>query len=112
MLHPAAAWLVLACDMPFVDRELLSALVEGRDSAKDATAFAASDGLPEPLCAIYEPTAFPALWKTVEEDDSSLRRVLLETGIRLLWPDKPAMLRNFNLPEERYEAMRELARGA
>ena len=55
---PDAAWLVLACDLPFLGARTLDALIAARDTAAEATAFRSShDGLPEPLCAIYEPRA-------------------------------------------------------
>ncbi len=54
--HPQAAWLVLACDLPLLDEATLAHLVRARDPARVATAYRSShDGLPEPLCAIYEP---------------------------------------------------------
>jgi molybdopterin-guanine dinucleotide biosynthesis protein A len=53
---------VLACDLPFLDAATLDALIAGRDLERDATAFRSShDGLPEPLCAIYEPRARAAI---------------------------------------------------
>ena len=56
--HPQAAWLVLACDLPFLDAATLDHLLGARATGSDATAFRSShDGLPEPLCAIYEPRA-------------------------------------------------------
>ncbi|MGB6307688.1 MAG: NTP transferase domain-containing protein, partial [Steroidobacteraceae bacterium] len=50
--HPQAAWLVLACDLPFLSDAALSQLLRERDPASLATAYrSAHDGLPEPLCA-------------------------------------------------------------
>ncbi|HEX2495054.1 MAG TPA: NTP transferase domain-containing protein, partial [Steroidobacter sp.] len=50
--HPKAAWLVLACDLPFVSEATLQFLIEQRDPQRIATAYrSAHDGLPEPLCA-------------------------------------------------------------
>ena len=54
--HPEAAWLVLACDLPLLDEATLTHLLRARAPARAATAYRSShDGLPEPLCAIYEP---------------------------------------------------------
>ncbi|NGX42560.1 MAG: Molybdopterin-guanine dinucleotide biosynthesis adapter protein [Chlamydiae bacterium] len=56
--YPNASWYVLACDMPHINRETLQVLVQNRDPLKMATTYlSAEDGLPEPLCAIYEPKA-------------------------------------------------------
>src|SRR3989338_11195 len=64
MLHkPDTAWLVLACDLPFIDHSLLAHLVAGRARDKYATAYTSAyhPEEPEPLCAIYEPKLMPHL---------------------------------------------------
>jgi molybdopterin-guanine dinucleotide biosynthesis protein A len=38
--HPGAAWLVAACDLPFLDAAAVDALIAGRDPSRLATAFA------------------------------------------------------------------------
>ncbi len=53
--HPAHAWLVVACDLPFLTDTSLAALVASRDGRPVIAYRSAHDGLPEPLCAIYEP---------------------------------------------------------
>src|ERR1700684_3878596 len=51
--YPQTAWLVLACDLPFLSDAVLAQLLRERDPATLATAFRSThDGLPEPLCAI------------------------------------------------------------
>src|ERR1700761_2548072 len=60
--HPEAAWLVLACDLPLLDSKTLQRLIDARDPHADATVFNSShDGLPEPLCAIWEPSSHARL---------------------------------------------------
>ena len=55
---PDVAWLVIACDLPFLSDEVLAHLLRSRDPKRTATAYrSAHDGLPEPLCAIFEPSA-------------------------------------------------------
>ena len=98
--HPGVAWLVLACDLPFLSDEALAALLAHRDPRAVATAYrSASDGLPEPLCAIWEPAAAAAL-----ADDSGgvdcPRRFLIRHHARLLDPHDPQALDNINTPEE------------
>ena len=59
---PAAAWLVLACDMPGVGPAHLGALLDARDPGRGGTAFrSAGDGAAEPLCAIWEPATLARL---------------------------------------------------
>src|SRR5690606_17603655 len=83
---PHAAWLVLAVDLPLVDESLLGLLVAGRDPARDATAFRHRDGVAEPLCAIWEPSARVGLERA--GPNASLRR-LLEEGDTAWLPSPP-----------------------
>ena len=60
--YPDVAWLVLACDLPFLDEGTLTTLIAARQPQRLATAFRSShDVLPEPLCAIYEPASREAI---------------------------------------------------
>lgn len=64
---PTATWLVLACDLPLLEENHLRTLVDSRDPAADATYFSsATDGFPEPLCAIWEPASARAVTAAVE----------------------------------------------
>src|SRR5260370_32229102 len=52
--YPDAAWLVLACDLPFLDGATLEHLLRARRPEGPATAFRSSHhGLPEPPRAMY-----------------------------------------------------------
>jgi molybdopterin-guanine dinucleotide biosynthesis protein A len=49
--HPDHAWLVLACDLPFLDQATLRHLIAHRAPGRLASAYRSRfDGLPEPLC--------------------------------------------------------------
>jgi len=100
--EPAAAWLVLACDMPRAGAAVLAALAAGRDPARAATAFrAAADGLPEPLCAIYEPATLAAFRRHVAAGGSpSPRGWLAAADTRLLDAPDPGALGSINTPED------------
>ena len=97
--HSDAAWLVLAADLPLVDRRLLAGLVAARDPAALATAYRQPDGTPEPLCAIFEPAARAALERQ-RPGRISLRRALEQGPCRLLTAPEPARLRSVNTPED------------
>jgi molybdopterin-guanine dinucleotide biosynthesis protein A len=98
---PAAAWLVLACDLPMLDAATLAALVAGRDPSRQATAFRSShDGLPEPLCAIWEPASGPALLQFVAGGRNCPRKFLLQHDTLLLDQPNPEALDNVNTPDE------------
>ena len=99
--HPEAAWLVLACDLPFLDARTLEALISGRDPAGDATAFRSShDGLPEPLCAIYEPRAAVSIDAHVAAGKNCPRKYLIHARTRLLDQPNPRALDNVNTVDE------------
>jgi molybdopterin-guanine dinucleotide biosynthesis protein A len=104
--HPDAAWLVLACDLPFLSDTALAQLLNERDAAGLATAYrSAHDGLPEPLCAIWEPAAAAALASYQEAGGRCPRKFLIRSGARLLDPQDIRALDNINTPEEYAEAL-------
>jgi molybdopterin-guanine dinucleotide biosynthesis protein A len=99
--HPDAAWLVIACDLPRLDDATLAALVARRDPERLATAFRSRhDGLPEPLCAIYEPRSRDAILAQVAGGADCPRKFLLRHDALLLEPVSPAALDNANTPED------------
>jgi molybdopterin-guanine dinucleotide biosynthesis protein A len=108
--HPQAAWLVLACDLPFLSDGAVEYLLRARDPAKFATAFASSyDGLPEPLCAIWEPAAAAALGVYQDNGGICPRKFLSRHASKLLEPFDAHALDNINTPEEYAQATAELA---
>jgi molybdenum cofactor guanylyltransferase len=99
--HPEVAWLVLACDLPFLSDTALSQLLRERDPAVLATAFRSThDGLPEPLCAIWEPAAASALAAYQAEGGHCPRKFLIRHAALLLQPLDRHALDNINTPEE------------
>jgi molybdopterin-guanine dinucleotide biosynthesis protein A len=104
---PEAAWLVIACDLPLVDREVLSFLLERRDPGAMATAFATrASGLPEPLAAIWEPAGLREAEQYLNTAESSCpRKYLLNTKTTLVFPEDDLWVANANDPGE-YKALR------
>ncbi len=103
--HPEAAWLVLACDLPFLSDAALSQLLRERDAGGLATAFrSAHDGLPEPLCAIWEPASARVLTSYQDEGGRCPRKFLIRHAAKLLEPLDRRALDNVNTPEEYAEA--------
>jgi molybdopterin-guanine dinucleotide biosynthesis protein A len=104
--YPDAAWLVLACDLPFLDAHTLDTLLLARDPGFDATAFrSAHDGLPEPLCAIYEPGARAALNAQVAAGRNCPRKFLINAHTQLIDQPNPRALDNVNTVDEYERAM-------
>ncbi len=110
--HPHAAWLVLACDLPLLDAASLEHLLRARDPARLATAYRSShDGLPEPLCAIYEPASAAALTAHLAAGKICPRRFLTAADVKLIEEPNPRALDNINTPEEYSAATAVLATG-
>jgi molybdenum cofactor guanylyltransferase len=104
--HPGRAWLVVACDLPFLTEATLRHLISQRDPARLATAYrSAHDGQPEPLCAIYEPAIAAPLQACVARGALCPRRALADLGASLLDLPDPRALDNINHPQE-YAAAR------
>lgn len=109
---PAAAWLVVACDLPLLDGATLDELIAGRDPARVATAFrSAHDGLPEPLCAIWEPASATLLSRWAASGQSCPRRFLMHHDARLLDAARPRALDNANTPQDAASVRAALAAG-
>jgi molybdenum cofactor guanylyltransferase len=98
--YPDVAWLVIACDLPLLDMATLQALLDARDANHDATAFTSRfDGLPEPLCALWEPSSHALLKQRVDGSSYCPRKALILSRTKLL-PAPGDALDNINTPEE------------
>lgn len=113
--YPDAAWLVVACDLPFIDNGTLEYLLAERDPARQATAFRSGhfgnpkhNGLPEPLCAIYEPASRAAILAHVASGKDCPRKFLINADTKLVDQPNPRALDNVNTPEEYGSAMASL----
>jgi len=112
--YPDVAWLVLACDLPFLDEATLGYLLAQRDPTRPATAFRSKnpnpkhDGLPEPLCTIYEPASREAILAHIASGKDCPRKFLINAGTKLLDQPNAKALDNVNTPEEYGSAMASL----
>jgi len=107
---PNAAWLVVACDLPRLDTETLQQLVSARSKAHLATAFrSSSDGLPEPLCAIYEPASASALVDYAATGGRCPRKFLRTHDVALFDLKSSHALDNVNSGAEYWETMNQLS---
>ncbi|NML66760.1 NTP transferase domain-containing protein [Hymenobacter sp. RP-2-7] len=102
---PNAAWLVLACDLPFLGADTLRTLVAGRQPAQLATAFQSpGNEFPEPLITIFEPRAYPELLRFLGLGYSCPRKMLINSDVHVLPTPGGDALRNVNTPAERAAA--------
>jgi len=100
--NPGAAWVIAACDMPFLDAETVRQLCEHRNRLRFATVFRnpESKGI-EPLFACYEPKSRTRLFERHLEGNNSLASFLKESRIEELTPPGGFVLQNINDAEGR-----------
>lgn len=99
--NPNCAWLVVACDLPLLDRATLDFLLKNRQPRRIATAFESPfDKMPEPLIALWEPKSYAALLSFLAQGYSCPRKVLLNSDALILQAPNPETLTNVNTPEE------------
>lgn len=109
--HPGAAFLVAACDLPFLSAESLRTLVAGRDASKPMTVFLnpVRDLFPEPLCAIYEPSYGEAARAVRAQGATCPTKIAQALDARTLVPagaEAARFLANANTPEDYEQAIR------
>lgn len=101
--YPDKTWLVVACDLPLLDKETLSHLVAQRDTSKMATTFESPyDGLPEPLITIWEPKSYNILLSYIPEGYKCPRKALRNNpdDVKIIKALNPDALMNTNTPED------------
>jgi molybdopterin-guanine dinucleotide biosynthesis protein A len=98
---PGASWLVVACDLPNLDAATIRHLLEQRSLTQPFTAYRSSlDGMPEPLCAVYSPSARPIMDEFVAAGLHCPRKMMLRSDSKLLDLPNPHALDNINTPED------------
>ena len=100
--NPNVAWLVVACDMPFVDEKAIEFLLKYRNLEKFATALEnPEEHFPEPLLTIYEPKIFPKLQEAINQGKKSPMKVLQNLEVELLQDFDNQWIMNINTVKER-----------
>ncbi len=98
--NPNVAYLVVATDLPFVNREVLEMLISKRNPKKLATALKGKNSdFIEPLIAIWEPKAYPVLLSFLAQGYSCPRKVLINSDVEIVEVDD-AVIQNVNTPED------------
>lgn len=107
---PDVAWLVVACDMPFLTKASINQLIKGRNRSKIATAFKSpNDEFPEPLITIWEPEAYPKLLQMLSYGIDCPRKTLINSDVQLLINQDIKELQNINTREEFEKAIIDLS---
>lgn len=98
---PDTLWLVVACDLPNLQTSDLETLIAAYQPGVPALAYrSSSDGLPEPLCALYHTSALPILQDYLANDVTCPRKILIRQSTRLIELQHPAALANMNTPDD------------
>lgn len=106
---PDKAWLIIACDLPFVTDEKISELISERDPLKQATAFYNQERKQfEPLFAIYEPSIYSRMLHFLGEGLHCPQKVLFNSSIKKLTLESQSFLENANTPEEKARVLKQL----
>lgn len=104
---PNHAIMTIACDLPLLGEQEIKLLQMKRNPFKFATSFLNPEGLPEPLCAIYEPKAKAMMHAFFGLGYHCPRKMLMNMNISGIKNYNYQALSNANTPEER-EAIRSL----
>jgi molybdopterin-guanine dinucleotide biosynthesis protein A len=110
--HPDVGWLIVACDLPFLDDAAIELLVAQRGNHPITAYRSTHDGLPEPLCAIYEPSTRAGILDAITCGRHCPRKFVIASGVPLLEQPDPSALDNVNTPEEFTSAATRLSEGS
>lgn len=102
--YPTSAWVVAACDLPYLTQELLDTLLLKRNPYKFATCFKGWKEKPEPLFAVYEPKSYFRLLQGVGLGYQCPRNILMNSSIEELSSPNSNSLTNVNTLAEFEEA--------
>jgi molybdopterin-guanine dinucleotide biosynthesis protein A len=98
---PNSAWLVVACDQPNIDINVMSHLKSNRDATKMATCYHNPEtDFPEPLITLWEPKAYPSLLHFLSLGFSCPRKVLINSDCHVIQAPDIQILKNVNTQEE------------
>lgn len=99
-----SAWMIIACDLPYLDSQTIQNLVEKRNPFKVATCYLnPKRNWPEPLCTIYEPKSYQKLMEYFALNKPCPRKVLFNSNIEKLCLQNELALNNVNTPQEKME---------
>ncbi len=101
--HPHT--LIVACDMPWLNRDLLRYLISLRETAD--VIVPRWEKYPEPLHAIYSKACLPAIQARLEARDLKITRFFAQVVVRYVerseivqWDENGRCFTNINTPEE------------
>lgn len=110
MKHRNVAWLVIACDMPFVTKESIQHLIANRNSSLLATTYCVDEkAFPEPTFSIYEPKIYKRMMEFYSLGYTCPRKALINSKVEKVVPQEQNVLKNVNTKEEKESVLNELS---
>ena len=104
--NPNTAWLTVACDLPFLNKETIGYLIDNRNHSKIATVFYnEEEKFLEPLITIWEPVANNILLKFLAEGCNSPSKILSKSDVEMIHVPGLMAFKNINTKEEYAEAL-------
>jgi molybdopterin-guanine dinucleotide biosynthesis protein A len=101
MSDPNSAWLVVASDMPNIQKSDLHKLLSERNSGSIATTFVHKEsGFSEPLFAIYEPSAYLKLYQELALGRTCPRKFLGKYEIHRIPIENEESFQNVNTQDD------------
>ncbi len=102
-LHdPNSAWLVLACDLPYMSEKFIDRLLKERSIVHFATAYRVKENpFPEPLIAIYEPEIYRRMLSFLTLGYACPRKVLINSEVKHVILDDEQIAFNANTPGDK-----------
>lgn len=95
------ALLFAATDMPFLDEPTLKKLIQHRNPHKTITLFQQEQsGFLEPLCAIYEPGAYPKIKASMEKGIYAIHKIFAREEMETISYNEKKPLTNINFPDQ------------
>lgn len=99
--HSHAEWnLIVACDMPEVDPQVLKRLMEAAQAADCAVLIPVADGRPQPLCGVYGRKCEAALEAEFARGVRKVTAALDAAGCVRLPMEETRQFQNVNTPED------------
>ena len=109
MEDPDAAWLVLACDLPYINESFLKRLIQERSVTHFSTAYQIKGNpFPEPLIAIYEPAIYKRMLAFLSLGYACPRKVLINSEVKHVILEDEKIAFNANTPKDREAVLNNL----
>jgi len=107
--EPNANWIVVACDLPHFNTDVVKTLIKHKNSDYDAVCFKNKEkGFPEALCALYTPSAYPVIKEAFSKKILCAVKILKAANCYLLEQNHPINLDNINTKDEYNRVMHEI----